>query len=466
MVTKRAEMANLVMPVQGADTGKRPEPSLTDSFQSYIAGTGDTYNRNTESAVKQPVKASAEYDRKDAYDKISTGTYSKNVDQVKEQMQQLDAVSKQAADGAEDVWNTAEEVEALIRDVIKSNMDMTDEEIDELLSAMNLSIFQLLQPDILQEFLMTETGTEPIDMLTNGDLILILQTMNQDMETILADADAAEIQQLIAELSENEVQAADAELSQATVPTVEPNPEEGLIDVQENSEDIRSLNSDEPEVNGEAKTADEISGKHEDTGIQVTVHNADTKREQTGQHSYNQTAQNMAGDVVTQLSQAVNEVKETVTSYISNMEQQDIVRQVVEQIKIWNGNETSRMQVQLYPEHLGRVEVQVMLKNGTMTAQITAETEMAKAAIESQLQTLKESFQEKSIQVDAVEVSVGTPDFNQEQEQKGSSNKESDVRTRGRRIHLNGFEDSGQEEADPETDERLEAQGASVEFTA
>jgi flagellar hook-length control protein FliK len=174
----------------------------------------------------------------------------------------------------------------------------------------------------------------------------------------------------------------------------------------------------------------------------------------------------MAGDVVNQLSQAVSEVGESVTSYTSELEQQDIVRQVVEQIKVWNGNETSRMQVQLYPEHLGRVEIQVMLKNGTMTAQITAETEMAKAAIESQLQMLKESFEEKSIQVDAVEVSVGTPDFRDEQQRQDSTENNQDSRTQRSKHRQSIFMDASEDEEDQDTNERLEAQGASVEFTA
>lgn len=467
MVTKRAEIANLVTAVQGADTGKKPDLSLTESFQSYIAGNNDTFRENTDSMVQQSINTSSEYNQKDAYDKISTGTYSKNVDQVKEQMNQLDSLSKQDADAEADCFNeTAEEVETLIRDVIKSNMDMTDEEIDEVLAVMNISIFQLLQPDVLQEFLMTETGTEPIDMLTNGDLIDILQIMNQGMESILEDIDETDVQQLIAELTENEVQTMETMSSQDSTVVLEQNPVELADDVREPSKQTGPITPAEKEVNTEQDGNDERSMKDGASDIQVTVQNADTKKEQDGHHSFEQQGQNFAGDVIHQLSQAVSEVRETAASYLSNLEQQDIVRQVVEQIRIWNGSETSRMQVQLYPEHLGRVEVQVMLKNGTMTAQITAETEMAKAAIESQLQTLKESFQEKSIQVDAVEVSVGTPDFKHEQERQDSTKKESDTGTRGRRIRLNGFEDSGNEETEPEVNERLEAQGASVEFTA
>ncbi len=483
MVTQRAEIANLMPTVSSADAGNKQGTSLTESFQSYIAGSSDTFSQNSNSMLQQSSKTSTEYSQKDVYDKVSTETYSKNVDQVKEQMQKIDASSKQTVDSdypsdidadMESVQEALNEVEASIRDVIKSNMDMTDEEIDEVLAEMDISIFQLLQPDVLQEFLMTETGTEPIDILTNSDLIDVLQVMNQGMETIRMDAEGMDVQQLISEVAEQEVNLADEVTEWDASAIVEQDVLEIADDMQESLShaETSTLAKGEASVKqndiGDTKETNVTSAQDETTGIQVTVQSTDTKKEQADSQSYGQQEQSFAGDVVNQLSQAVDEVNDTVSSYVSELEQQDIVQQVVEQIKIWNSSETSRMQVQLYPEHLGRVEVQVMLKNGTMTAQITAETEMAKAAIESQLQSLKESFQEKNIQVDAVEVSVGTPDFRNEQERQDTAKKEPNNGTRNRRVHNNGWMDSDSEveEAEDDEQERLNAQGASVEFTA
>lgn len=46
-----------------------------------------------------------------------------------------------------------------------------------------------------------------------------------------------------------------------------------------------------------------------------------------------------------------------------------------------------------------------------MQAQIIAETEAAKAAVESGLAVLKEAFENQDLKVDAIEVMVGTPDY-------------------------------------------------------
>ena len=50
-------------------------------------------------------------------------------------------------------------------------------------------------------------------------------------------------------------------------------------------------------------------------------------------------AHTVAADVVNQLSQAMNELEETSSSFTSDIQQADIVRQVIEQIKVFSGND-------------------------------------------------------------------------------------------------------------------------------
>ena len=138
---------------------------------------------------------------------------------------------------------------------------------------------------------------------------------------------------------------------------------------------------------------------------------------------------------------------------------------MIEQIRVSFGSDTSQLEVQLYPQHLGRIQIQVMMKNGVMTAQIHAETEMAKQAIEGQLQQLKDTFQQKSIQVEAVEVSVSTSSFQQEQQRQDTTG-DSKQSHRSRRIRMNGFDMPEEDLTEEEAEELLEAHGASVEFTA
>ena len=56
---------------------------------------------------------------------------------------------------------------------------------------------------------------------------------------------------------------------------------------------------------------------------------------------------------------------------------ENITKQVVNQVKLTMKNDVTSLQMQLYPEHLGKVSIQVVSKNGVLTAQIAAENEVA-----------------------------------------------------------------------------------------
>lgn len=151
-------------------------------------------------------------------------------------------------------------------------------------------------------------------------------------------------------------------------------------------------------------------------------------------------------------------------AFQADIQQTEIIQQIIEQIKVFRGNDIQKMEVQLYPEHLGKVQIQVAMKSGVMTAQITTETELAKAAIESHLVQLKETFEQQNLKVDAVEVSVAMSGFQSEQEKQDAMNQQDDRRIT-RKHGLRGLETEEESEDELEA-ELLQAQGASVEFQA
>ena len=60
----------------------------------------------------------------------------------------------------------------------------------------------------------------------------------------------------------------------------------------------------------------------------------------------------------------------------------------------------------LNPENLGKVHVAVTAKQGIVTAQLTAQNEQVKAALENQMTALKEQFNNQGVKVEAVEITV------------------------------------------------------------
>ena len=124
---------------------------------------------------------------------------------------------------------------------------------------------------------------------------------------------------------------------------------------------------------------------------------------------------------VDQLSQAYGQGDaEEVSSAQQTMTR--IVEQVVSQVRIRVMSSTTSMELQLHPASLGRVNLQVATSAGVSTAILTVETQAAKEALESQLITLKQTFEEQGLKVNDVEVNVsefGLGEHNREEEQQG-----------------------------------------------
>lgn len=470
MLTQGANLANLVTTIHNGRTSGKGEPTLTETFQTFVAEGGAHWKQESSSgSINLQKQTSANSYHKDAYEKekLSVDSYSVNKEKVKNSTLQNTEQSSEADLTEEQI----SELQNDIRDVLKEALDMDDTELDDILSVMNMNILSLLEPANLQEFLLTATGSESIDLLTNSTLIDVFQQMSNGIEGLVQEygLNEAELNQILTQ--EPFVSETEDVLQQPEQYT-----SEGEADLFMNADQTQTEVSDTREtkqesVSGELPNTDAEDGfsvTEEKTGIQVSVRNTqENEGHGTGQQMEH-SQQGIAADIVNQLAEAVNELEDAPASFTSDVQQSEIIRQVIEQIKVISGSDMNRIEVQLYPQHLGRIQIQVMMKNGVMTAQINAETEMAKEAIESQLQQLKESFHEKSIQVEAVEVNVGTSNFQNEQERQDTAKNKQGTRSGNRRIRLDEFGMPMEEltEEEQENSERLEAQGASVEFTA
>ncbi len=154
-----------------------------------------------------------------------------------------------------------------------------------------------------------------------------------------------------------------------------------------------------------------------------------------------------------------------------NMQQMiDIVNQVVERIHSSMRDETTTLEMQLNPERLGKMLLTVSSKEGVMTASFTVQNAEAKAALESQMITLRENLEQKNLKVEAVEVSVSDFAFSQSG-QADTGDQKNYQQGNGKRSRFRY--DSGDEETENshEAEEQVRRsvmmdQGSSVDFTA
>ncbi len=173
------------------------------------------------------------------------------------------------------------------------------------------------------------------------------------------------------------------------------------------------------------------------------------------------------GNFLTQLQQTAQ------TEEAGPVDTQDIMRQIMDYMKVSVKPDSSDLEMQLHPQSLGTLHIQMAAKNGVVTANFITENETVKAALESQMVQLKENFTEQGIKVEAIEVMVQTHQFEQnlEQGRDGSGSREAETgvgRRRTRRINLNTAfaEEEPQTEEDRIAADMMSANGNTVDFTA
>lgn len=99
---------------------------------------------------------------------------------------------------------------------------------------------------------------------------------------------------------------------------------------------------------------------------------------------------------------------------------------LVKQFLLTQANGTTEAKISLTPEHLGQVDIRIVMNNGQLTAQFMTSNAMAKDMIENQMAQLRASLSAQGLQVDRLEVvqqptnSDGATFLHQEHRQHGS----------------------------------------------
>lgn len=87
-------------------------------------------------------------------------------------------------------------------------------------------------------------------------------------------------------------------------------------------------------------------------------------------------------------------------------------------------NGLTELQLRLYPEHLGRLSIQLLHQDGTLIAKITTQTETAKKLIESQINQLRHALVAQNIQIEKIEITTHSNAEQREQDQPDAHERE------------------------------------------
>ena len=358
---------------------------------------------------------------------------------------------------------------------ITETFSVSEEEVQGVMEELGMTETDLTDPGQLNELLMAVSGAQDsFALLTDENLYSGVKGI-MDLQKDLV-GQAQEELQLTPEQWQETIPQITQETETETVPEITPETAvkavtEPVITVEVEADDdtVRMDRQEEPVVPTETVAAQETEDEAKIPVQNTQEEKTGDKQEHTsgGQHG-NLLLQNLKEDnFLTQLQQTA-QAEEPQTA-----DTQDIMRQIMDYMKVSVKADSSDLEMQLHPQSLGTLHVQIASKNGVVTANFITQNETVKAALESQMVQLKENFAEQGVKVEAIEVTVQTHQFEQNLEQgRGhNSNQENEAgvgRKRTRRINLNAplMEEETQTEEDRIAADLMSANGNTVDFTA
>jgi flagellar hook-length control protein FliK len=340
----------------------------------------------------------------------------------------------------------------LVEDIVKDVLKLDDDQMDAILAAMGITVLQLLDPQILQQFVLTAEGAGDItDMLTSemmlADYQMILQQFAQMPEGV------SEILAQMEPVSED-----DANLQGILQKLTAVKPEQASVSDGEVLQ--KAVNTQEPAILGQTSSSDSSKTMSGESNASSTESFVQTSQPQTD-------ASVEAVPFAQQFDlQGAREVQD---APMPNQSVQ-IIEQIVRQIRVSVTDTTSTMEMQLNPERLGKVLLTISAKEGMMTANFTVQTEEARLALESQMYQLRDTLEQKEIKVEAVSISVSDFSFAQGGGDDADSKNLEQGDGKSRRFQFEDSEEEAQEASDKEAERVRKSvmrdHGGSVDFTA
>ncbi len=341
----------------------------------------------------------------------------------------------------------------LVEDIVKDVLKLDDDQMDAILAAMGITVLQLLDPQILQQFVLTAEGAGDItDMLTSemmlADYQMILQQFAQMPEGV------SEILAQMEPVSED-----DANLQGILQELTAVKPEQAPV-VSDGEVLQKAVNTQEPAILGRTSSSDSSKTMSGESNASSTESFVQTSQPQTD-------ASVEAVPFAQQFDlQGAREVQD---APMPNQSVQ-IIEQIVRQIRVSVTDTTSTMEMQLNPERLGKVLLTISAKEGMMTANFTVQTEEARLALESQMYQLRDTLEQKEIKVEAVSISVSDFSFAQGGGDDADSKNLEQGDGKSRRFQFEDSEEEAQEASDKEAERVRKSvmrdHGGSVDFTA
>ncbi|MDE7431816.1 MAG: flagellar hook-length control protein FliK [Lachnospiraceae bacterium] len=435
---EKVSQPKLQMDVKNLSSGKTHQTK--NDFTKILTEQSDKFNTSQED--RQPVSGN-EAGEPDNVSGIKNTDIAKDT-QNTEKSAEFKKLFQESTVSGEDTQSAEEAISCVlvqvdnfltqITQMLSEQFDISMEEVSECMSELGMNVADLFDKQNILQLITQLTGQ---DSMSN---LLVNQSLSETVMDIYALADELK-ESLMNELSMTEEEF-DALLKEADTAILEGKDNiivsddevyktevvnSDIVSASKDSEDFSETNEPILEENGVSD--EKVIWKDETETLQDHSENTDSQ----GKMNRDDKKQNMdsygtviSGNIIEGLKNAVDTSISVKESGISER----IIARILDEIRLNIRTNATSLELQLEPESLGKVNIAVSTKAGVLTAQIAAQNEVAKEAIESQMSTLREAFEAQGLKVEEVEVTLASRSFEQEFDQSQDSGKNNQSKSR------------------------------------
>lgn len=403
------------------------------------------------------------------------------------------------------VDQAVEEFAKEVQQEVKELLGVDDAQLEAAMKELGLTYQDLTDPVNLANLVMNLTGEEDqLGLLMNADFQELMQNVEVLSKNLLQELGMTpqEAAEVFAQLEQNAAQITEEvpqQMQEVTDTQADVLKVQQTDDVQitEQKSQVTGLTETNAAATESVESDGNVQNVEEPVSQEVRVENDQTASQQEGQqeevpensmtteddasllqqndtteksifteHTFQQTVQTIRTDNIT--AAPTTAVPQNVV-----FNTLDVIRQVSEFTRVMYQGDTTSMEMQLNPENLGKIYVQVTAKEGVVTAHLAVQNEIVKEALENQTIQLRENMNQQGIKVEAVEVTIASHEFerNLEQNQQGSAQdeqREQASKSPRRNISMNQLDElSGlMSEEEMLVAKIMRDNGNSVDFTA
>ena len=450
------QFSDTVMQTRANDAGKDNKALLKDADQKNISddATRKTEKENGSPSDKDIKKFSEACNNADNAEKANA-TGLKETDSTEADKKLQEAIEE---DGKKLVSEIAEA------------FDVSEDEILGMMQAMGLMMADLLDPQNLQELVTRVIGQDKaLELLTDSDLYTSLQDLlegAEDMRSQLMNEFDLSDEEL-----QNVINGVKADFTEHISKETEKMPEVIINEAgDELFKDKTALQSDKTSAE---RTEITLERSYAEENRPVEASGRSENDSNKGSFHQDAGAPNLFNQVLNNITEAAMNEPAQEMQYTDRAQMADIIRQITERITISSGQDETTMELQLHPASLGNVNIMLTSSKDGIVAKFTAQNEIVKEAVESQMIQLQQKFEAQGIKVTSIEVTIASHEFERNLDEQGKHQGTGDETEKGkkntRRIDLSSIsdlEDEALDDSDKITAQMMAANGNTVDYTA